>query len=727
MARILQLLVLVSAMIPSFCVEKENQELLLVTIATEEKDGLRRYLRSTKKYDLDTKVFGLGTEWRGGDMTAQGGGHKINILKEELAQYKDREDLILMFTDSYDVVITAGASEVLEKFSKLDARVLFSAEGFCWPDSSLANTYPGVKLHEKRFLCSGGFIGYARDVYEIISHNAVADSDDDQLYYTKIFLDESLREKWNIKLDKRSEIFMNLHGALSDIMLKFKGQHSFLYNVKTGTVPIVIHGNGPIKPEFNRLANYLADSWTTSSGCSACEEDTISLEGLQDVDYPTILMGIFVEHPTPFLREALQKVAGLDYPKQKIDLLVHNKVKNHQKDVEPFVSQYGKLYKSVNTINAADSVSEKAARNWAVEECIKKDCQYFFNVDGEVHLDNDQTLKLLIQQNRSVLAPVMTRRGKAWSNFWGALSATGFYARSEDYMDIVHGDKIGLWNVPYMTGAYLVQGHVLPSMRNGYDSSSLDADMALCKTLREKGHFMFVTNRKEFGYLINCDEAQTGRLNIELWEIFNNPYDWEKRYIHPNYSHSLEETSVIEQPCPDVFWFPMMTEEFCDEMVAEMEYFDGWSGGKSEDPRLESGYESVPTDDIHMTQVGLQEHWLEVLKNYIVPLTLKVYPQFYDVDDPPRAILNFVVKYNPERQRELRPHHDSSTFTINIALNRPKIDYEGGGCRFLRYNCSVTDSRKGWMIMHPGRLTHFHEGLPTTKGTRYIFVSFVDP
>ena len=35
-----------------------------------------------------------------------------------------------------------------------------------------------------------------------------------------------------------------------------------------------------------------------------------------------------------------------------------------------------------------------------------------------------------------------------------------------------------------------------------------------------------------------------------------------------------------------------------------------------------------------------------------------------------------MVKYNPERQRELRPHHDSSTFTINIALNKPHEDYE---------------------------------------------------
>ena len=29
--------------------------------------------------------------------------------------------------------------------------------------------------------------------------------------------------------------------------------------------------------------------------------------------------------------------------------------------------------------------------------------------------------------------------------------------------------------------------------------------------------------------------------------------------------------------------------------------------------------------------------------------------------------------------------------------------------------------------MHPGGLTHLHEGLPVTNGTRYIMVSFVDP
>ena len=89
--------------------------------------------------------------------------------------------------------------------------------------------------------------------------------------------------------------------------------------------------------------------------------------------------------------------------------------------------------------------------------------------------------------------------------------------------------------------------------------------------------------------------------------------------------------------------------------------------------------------------------------------------------------MNFIVRYKPDEQPSLRPHHDSSTFTINMALNQVGTDFEGGGCRFLRYNCSVTDLTPGWMLMHPGRLTHYHEGLPTTKGTRYIMISFVNP
>jgi procollagen-lysine,2-oxoglutarate 5-dioxygenase, invertebrate len=103
-----------------------------------------------------------------------------------------------------------------------------------------------------------------------------------------------------------------------------------------------------------------------------------------------------------------------------------------------------------------------------------------------------------------------------------------------------------------------------------------------------------------------------------------------------------------------------------------------------------------------------------------------IYVFFYCLK-PPAALLNFVVRYRPGEQDFLTPHHDASTYTINIALNTPKVDFEGGGCRFVRYNCSVVDTKKGWAMIHPGRLTHYHEGLKVTKGTRYIMVAFIDP
>lgn len=39
-----------------------------------------------------------------------------------------------------------------------------------------------------------------------------------------------------------------------------------------------------------------------------------------------------------------------------------------------------------------------------------------------------------------------------------------------------------------------------------------------------------------------------------------------------------------------------------------------------QDSRLKTGYEAVPTRDIHMNQVGLEEQWLEFLRLYVSPL-----------------------------------------------------------------------------------------------------------
>ena len=63
----------------------------------------------------------------------------------------------------------------------------------------------------KRFLNSGGFIGYAKDIYEIVTHHEIQNHEDDQLYYTKLYLDQAFREQHKFKLDHKSLIFQVIH------------------------------------------------------------------------------------------------------------------------------------------------------------------------------------------------------------------------------------------------------------------------------------------------------------------------------------------------------------------------------------------------------------------------------------------------------------------------------------------------------------------------------------
>ena len=48
-----------------------------------------------------------------------------------------------------------------------------------------------------------------------------------------------------------------------------------------------------------------------------------------------------------------------------------------------------------------------------------------------------------------------------------------------------------------------------------------------------------------------------------------------------------------------------------------------------QDTRLAGGYENVPTDDIHMTQVDFQEHWLFILRDIVQPVQQKVFTGYF--------------------------------------------------------------------------------------------------
>ena len=114
-----------------------------------------------------------------------------------------------------------------------------------------------------------------------------------------------------------------------------------------------------------------------------------------------------------------------------------------------------------------------------------------------------------------------------------------------------------------------------------------------------------------------------------MYQIFDNRQDWQKKYVHENWSRILEPDFDVDMPCTDVYWYPLMSDVFCKELVEEMEHFGQWSGGDHQDKRLSGGYENVPTRDIHMNQIGFEQQWLELIRSYVVPVQIKVYPGYY--------------------------------------------------------------------------------------------------
>ena len=151
------------------------------------------------------------------------------------------------------------------------ARILFGAEPYCWPDQTLAPKYPLVVFGE-RFLNSGLFLGYVPEMMKLLEYGSdILDYDDDQLFYTKIFLDEKKRTELKMSLDPLALVFQNLNGALTSVNMEYDANgFAQVYNHDYNTHPAIIHGNGPSKITLNYLENYIAGAYNKDQGCIRC-------------------------------------------------------------------------------------------------------------------------------------------------------------------------------------------------------------------------------------------------------------------------------------------------------------------------------------------------------------------------------------------------------------------------------------------------------------------------
>lgn len=70
--------------------------------------------------------------------------------------------------------------------------------------------------------------------------------------------------------------------------------------------------------------------------------------------------------------------------------------------------------------------------------------------------------------------------------------------------------------------------------------------LAGCIKVYPLWHILSFYNRQ-----INSDNFETTHLNNELFQLFDNRWDWELRYLHPNWSKALDPNVTLEAMMAD--------------------------------------------------------------------------------------------------------------------------------------------------------------------------------
>ena len=206
-------------------------DLVAITYATHDNYHLHRLLQSAAHWEMEVRVLGMGETWRGFLQ-------KLEALRRFLAGLPG--DRICLFTDGYDTVYLQPGTVIEAQFKKIDRPVVFSAEmSFHAPgNETIVDRYPPSPTIY-RYLNSGGFIGYAAPLNQILAR-ILADpqTEDDQSLLSRYFLDHPDE----IALDYRAELFVNTSNRQYDEDLECR--EGRLYNRQTGTWPCILHTPG---------------------------------------------------------------------------------------------------------------------------------------------------------------------------------------------------------------------------------------------------------------------------------------------------------------------------------------------------------------------------------------------------------------------------------------------------------------------------------------------------
>ncbi|KAM4722102.1 procollagen galactosyltransferase 2 [Rhinophrynus dorsalis] len=252
------------------------------------------------------------------------------------------------------------------------------------------------------------------------------------------------------------------------------------------------------------------------------EEEILPESSLQK---PSVLIAIIARNAAHTLPYFLNCIDKLDYPKSRIAIWAatdHN-IDNTTAVLREWLKSVQKLYHYVEWRPMAEPQSytdEFGPKHWpasrfahvmklrqaALRTAREKWTDYILYVDADNFLTNPQTLNLMLNENKTIVAPMLESR-TLYSNFWCGITPQGYYKRTPDYVLIREWKRMGCFPVPMVHSTVLIDLRKEASVNLQFYPPHEDYTWAYDDIIvfafssRQAGVQMYICNREHYGYL----------------------------------------------------------------------------------------------------------------------------------------------------------------------------------------------------------------------------------
>jgi hypothetical protein len=170
---------------------------------------------------------------------------------------------------------------------------------------------------------------------------------------------------------------------------------------------------------------------------------------------------------------------------------------------------------------------------------------------------------------------------------------------------------------------------------------------------------------------------------------------------------------VIEKPVFGIYTFPLLTPAYCADLIEVCEATGRFAVSRG------ATY-AVPELRFTLVSKLLMQAYMKLCTAHVLHVIDHLWglADHFDVVRVP-----FVCKYTMDTVQHMDRHHDAhATLSLSVNLNH---GYEGGGLYFPAWDYNAREVPVGHCILFHSMLSHEHEALPITAGTRYSLVGWL--